>query len=202
MPDTGAPWNLPYPSPSDLVRDAPQAFEDLAEAVADGLDDAGSEGIGPNVVSVVKTDQFSLSATTTYTDVTGLDVTITPSTDTSKILVICFVSISIAAVSEASGFIRLTGGNLEDFVGDTSGSRVRAVGFTGIRASANYEVSRGSIPHTIVYLDSPATASPVTYKLQARSQTNAMYVNRLGASSDNASTPVLASSITAIEVKA
>lgn len=38
MPDTGAPWNLPYPSPSGLVRDAPVVFEDLAEAVSDGLD--------------------------------------------------------------------------------------------------------------------------------------------------------------------
>ena len=34
MPDTGAPWNLPYPAPSGLVRDAPAAFEDLADAVA------------------------------------------------------------------------------------------------------------------------------------------------------------------------
>jgi hypothetical protein len=56
MPDTGAPWNLPYPSPTDLVRDAPQAFEDLAVATAAGLDDAGSEGIGPNVVMAQKTD--------------------------------------------------------------------------------------------------------------------------------------------------
>jgi hypothetical protein len=41
MPDTGAPWNLPYPSPSDLVRDAPQAFEDLAVATAAGLSATG-----------------------------------------------------------------------------------------------------------------------------------------------------------------
>ena len=45
MPDTGAPWNLPYPSPSDLVRDAPQAFEDLAVATAAGLDAAGPDTI-------------------------------------------------------------------------------------------------------------------------------------------------------------
>jgi len=37
MPDTGVPWNLPYPAPSDLVRDAPQAFENLADAVSDAL---------------------------------------------------------------------------------------------------------------------------------------------------------------------
>lgn len=37
MPDTGLPFQLPYPAVSDLVRDAPQAFQDLAEQVADYL---------------------------------------------------------------------------------------------------------------------------------------------------------------------
>ena len=37
MADTGAPFNLPYPEPSGLVRDAPQAFQDLAERVEEFL---------------------------------------------------------------------------------------------------------------------------------------------------------------------
>jgi hypothetical protein len=37
MADTGAPFQLPYPEPSSLVRDAPQAFQDLAEKVEDYL---------------------------------------------------------------------------------------------------------------------------------------------------------------------
>jgi hypothetical protein len=37
MPDTGSPWNLPYPSDTALVRDAPDQFEDLAVATAAGL---------------------------------------------------------------------------------------------------------------------------------------------------------------------
>jgi hypothetical protein len=37
MPDTGAPFSLPFPSASDLVRDAPQAFEDLADRVEEFL---------------------------------------------------------------------------------------------------------------------------------------------------------------------
>jgi hypothetical protein len=38
MADTGAPYNLPYPLPTDLVIDGAQAIQDLAEAVDDGLD--------------------------------------------------------------------------------------------------------------------------------------------------------------------
>jgi hypothetical protein len=37
MADTGLPFELPYPDPSSLVRNAPAAFEDLAEAVEDYL---------------------------------------------------------------------------------------------------------------------------------------------------------------------
>jgi hypothetical protein len=37
MPDTGAPWNIPYAAPADLVRDWPALSEDVAEAIADGL---------------------------------------------------------------------------------------------------------------------------------------------------------------------
>jgi hypothetical protein len=37
MPDTGLPFELPYPAASDLVRDAPGAFQDLAEQVEEYL---------------------------------------------------------------------------------------------------------------------------------------------------------------------
>lgn len=37
MADTGAPWEIPYAEPGDLVRDWPALSEDVADAVADGL---------------------------------------------------------------------------------------------------------------------------------------------------------------------
>jgi hypothetical protein len=42
MPDTGPPWNLVYPSDTALVRDAPEQFEDLADSVVLGLNEASS----------------------------------------------------------------------------------------------------------------------------------------------------------------
>lgn len=40
MPDTGPPFNLPFPAPSDLVRNAPDQFEALANATASALSSA------------------------------------------------------------------------------------------------------------------------------------------------------------------
>jgi hypothetical protein len=41
MADTGAPWNIPFAEPSDLVRDWPALSEDVADAVAAGLSSTG-----------------------------------------------------------------------------------------------------------------------------------------------------------------
>jgi hypothetical protein len=60
MPDTGAPWNLPYPSPSAFVRDAPEQFEDLAEAVADGLN-RGFKYVARRIFSTAGTFTFTKS---------------------------------------------------------------------------------------------------------------------------------------------
>ena len=82
MPDTGAPWNLPYPSPSDLVRDAPQAFEDLAEAVADGLDNAGAIAKFEYV-----TDTTNRSSTAGDWADAGISIDFTPTAADSLLLV-------------------------------------------------------------------------------------------------------------------
>jgi hypothetical protein len=56
MPDTGAPYFIPFAAPADLVRDWPDLSEDVALAIASGLSAAGNPGIGSNVVQTVKTD--------------------------------------------------------------------------------------------------------------------------------------------------
>jgi hypothetical protein len=44
--NTGAPWNIVFAEPSDLVRDWPSLSEDVAESVADGLSGTGSVRTG------------------------------------------------------------------------------------------------------------------------------------------------------------
>jgi len=193
MPDTGAPWNIPYVAASDLVKDWPTDNQEQAEAIADALDRTAIR----QVLQTVKTDTFSTSSTS-FTDVTGMSVSITPSDDSNKILVVAFVNASDGAA--ATAHYRLTGGNADDFVGDAAGSnRVRAA-FSVDRGLAT---SSGMAAGTIVYLDSPATASSVTYQLQVRvDSATAVYLNRTRTDTDDARYPRGASSITAIEVTA
>lgn len=155
----------------------------------------GAAGIGTNVVQTVKTDTYTTTSGS-FVDVTGLTVTITPSSATSKILVIADVKIS--GGSGNSVHLRLNGGgSAVDYVGDTAGSRVRSA-FSG----ANWAVSAGMLAPTLVYLDSPASTSAQTYAVQVRRQTGTVHVNRSGVDTDSSDYGRTASSITAIEVAA
>lgn len=190
MPDTGAPWNIPYVASSDLVKDWPTDSQDLAEAIADGLDDAQ---VIAQVVQTVKTDIFTTTSTT-FVDVTGLTVTITPSSATNKILLIAQVAIT-SDISWAY-FTRFDGGNAGTYIGDTSGNRIRSI-FGG------YGIPETQLPSPCaVYLDSPATTSAVTYAFQTRTAGGTVTVNRTSSGTDNTNRSLGASSITAIEVSA
>ncbi len=196
MPDTGAPWNIPYVDPTDLVRDYPQASEDLADAIADGLTAAGSAGIGANVVQAVKTDKF-LSTSATFTTITGLSATITPSSDTAKVLVIAQISHGVGRAGDAFAF-RIAGGNAGTYVGDADASRTRAV-FGEQAFSDNFRRMQRS--SSIVFLDAPATASPVTYTVEGIKTGGVEFtVNRPVEDSNQIDSVCGASSLTVIEV--
>jgi hypothetical protein len=149
------------------------------------------------VLSTTKTDTFTV-ASATYTAVTGLDVTITPSSASSKILVMAQATV-IGPSDNVGGFITLRRGASTDIlVGDSAGSRVQA--------SANHpgtgQVSTSS-PATLIVLDSPSTTSATTYGVYVRSPTAVItYVNRSSLDADNAYYPRTASTITVMEVAA
>ena len=199
MPDTGAPWNIPYVESADLVSDWPADSLLVANAVAAGLSAAGNAGIGSNVVQTAKTDTFSTTSAT-FTTVTGLTVTITPTSASSKILLLADVKLSH---SDAAGgyIVRLAGGNAAAYVGAAVGSRTQ--GLVGLEnASAVAEHIR-LLGQTFVYLDSPATTSATTYSVEiVQTRTGTAYVNQTGLDTNSADFPRGASSITAIEVAA
>ena len=136
------------------------------------------------VVSTTKTDAFSTTSTS-YTDITGLSVSITPSSATSKVLVISNTSLSCSAA------------NLIELVLDRDGTDicVSASGKTQMYAPRS---QFGIDEMTGLFLDSPATTSAVTYQLQIKVSNDIGYVNRRG----NAATPFTTSTITAFEVSA
>jgi hypothetical protein len=183
MPDTGAPWNIPYVENADLVSDWPADSLLVANAVAAGLSAAALPGIGSNVGQAVKTDAFS-TASGTFVDVTGLSVTITPSSDTSKILVLYSVNIGTGATDDAFTVIQLV--------------RDATVVNAGLDGTALFwGHNRSAITAAGNFVDSPATASAVTYKVQVKKVgTTTAYVNR------NADPKILVSSLICIEVAA
>ncbi len=185
MSDTGAPWLLPYPLPTDLVRDGAQAIQDLAEATADGLSAAGNAGIGSNVIQTVKTDTFTTTSTS-FVAVTGMTVTITPSSDTAKILL--FFGGVISNSQAARLFVQLRRGST-DIANSTGGtSNQSGSSFVNVEHSQQYG---------IMFLDSPGVATAVTYTVRMRVSGGTGFVGRNSAVDDRGVT-----TLTAIEVAA
>jgi hypothetical protein len=157
-------------------------------------------GIGSNVVQTVKTDTFSTTSGTAV-DVTNLSATITPTSDTSKILVIASLAISSdASAAPARAFIVRDATTI--YVGDTDGTAIRAS--MGLAAgSGTSPGNRNIFPSAAVFFDSPATASPVTYKIQMLIDgTNVAYLNRNARVGTETTDTRVPSSLTLIEVAA
>ncbi|HEY7822935.1 MAG TPA: hypothetical protein VIG24_08890 [Acidimicrobiia bacterium] len=199
MPDTGAPWNIPYVESTDLVSDWPADSLALANAIDAGLDAAGNAGIGSNVVQTTKLDTFSTTSTS-FTDLTGLSVAITPSSATAKVLVVWSVVVGFSASSRSATIVLTDGSDNVLFGGTPAGSRYAA-------SMSSYADGSGGADRNQAfsgaYLWSPASASAVTAKIRILGVgTGTTYVNRSGSDIDSVFTPRMASSITAIEVAA
>ena len=149
------------------------------------------------VVQTVKTDTFTTTSTS-LVDVTGLSVSITPTSATSKILVIAMVNVSNDDANFA--YISLLRGSSQIFIGDASAGRVSVTAMTYV--GGFNEGSIQAIP--ITFLDSPSSTSSQTYKIQIRvSTTGTALINR--SFRDEASTNYdmrVPSSITVMEIAA
>jgi hypothetical protein len=167
---------------------------DSAEAT--GLKWAAAAGGGKvlQVISTNKTDTFSTSSTS-LVDVTGLSVTITPSSASSKILV--FTSIQFAVQhSNGQQFLQLFRDSTAIAQGDAASSRTRTSGQGA--AFADYVLTN----YALQFLDSPATTSATTYKIQTRVTGSTGYVNRTITDTDSAIYPRGISTITVMEIGA
>ena len=115
------------------------------------------------VVQTVKSDTFTHSGNTNVTDVTGLNVTITPSSSSNKVLLLCFMNISNNNISRVQ-FVRGT-----TAIGIPSAAGNRPVGTASMNNGGDTNVSD---PLTMIFLDSPATTSATTYKISFSNELN------------------------------
>jgi hypothetical protein len=144
------------------------------------------------VVSTTLTSTFTTTSTS-FTDVTGLSVSITPSSTTSKVMVIVAMNGSQDQGVNDAG-IRLMRDSTAIAIGDAGPNN---------RASAmfNAQFSNTSAPAAITFLDSPATIAATTYKIQIQNNTaGTSYVNR--SKTDNSTSDRTASTITVMEISA
>ena len=123
------------------------------------------------VVSVFKADTFSMTGST-YTDVTGLSASITPQATSSKIICMGQINTSITTGELVYGQI------LRDSTAIGNGTGGSTVNLITCGGSSYSTASMVTTP--IFFVDSPATTSATTYKIQIRASGAAVvgYVNR------------------------
>jgi len=151
------------------------------------------------VVTATKTDTFSHNLST-WVDVTDMTVTVTPAASSSRFLILSSVNFG---TNGTSGYVYFrfhsSAASGAVFIGDTAGSRER-VSWGGSENTAQDTMGKLHLS----FVDSPATASAVTYKLQIYDQAPAyiVYVNKNYVDADNNSYTRGASSITVLEIGA
>ena len=127
---------------------------------------SGSSGGIIQVRQLTKTDGFATTSTS-YVDITGMSLSITPRSSSNKILVRVCMTIG-SGQTGADNKIRVLRGSTNIL---TSDYLVR-----------NDESTSGGKEHTIEVLDSPSSSSAVTYKIQGLAEANEIFVNRNGSS--------------------
>ena len=138
----------------------------------DGAPTSGGGGI-VQVIQTIKKDQFetSQSVGSGYADITGLSATITPKFNTSKIMVEANIYNSN---NNAVNFFRVLRGStfIEQPSGTSSGgANYNAHGFS-------YFDHQYQDTCVIKILDSPATTSATTYKIQTACTSNVVTINQ------------------------
>ena len=160
-------------------------------------------GVGGKVLQVVQATKLGTQSISgsgggnspeTFTDITDLSVSITPSSTSNKILILA----SLNGSSTNNGFASLFRGST-NLASPTSPSG-RVPSFTGDYWNGSNTALTKTYP--IIYLDSPSTTSSTTYKLAATiwETSPIFYVNRAEDDTDIGYRQRGVSTITAIEI--
>ena len=117
-------------------------------------------------------------ATSSYADVTGLSVSITPSSTSSKILVIIDIHINPA---NTMGVLWKAVRDTTDIAVNNASSTSTGGSYSDVGSNAGVVWNGNSISH----LDSPTTTSAITYKVQARGTSSSAFgINRRTSAAD------------------
>lgn len=145
-----------------------------------------SSGTAYNFIKQVKSDSYNGNMALTIdtrVDIPNLSLSITPSSTSSKILIMTNLSYGCTAANlYASGFL------MRDSTDIALGS-----GATGNRLNISFPMDMSGYSTEVyklrqasmTFLDEPSSTSAITYKVQVRHSTNGtMYMNRSGSDSN------------------
>jgi hypothetical protein len=167
--------------------------------LASGAITAGALPAGSilQVVQTVKTDTAAQAEQTTMADIPGMSVAITPSATSSKVLVRIGLGVIGTVTAERGVTFTLLRNSTPIGLGDDPGNSNERATFATQAGAASY--MEGGVFYE--FLDSPATTSEVTYKLQWQTFSNTnIYLNRSYSTASAEWNKSGSSTITAMEV--
>jgi len=164
-----------------------------------------ASGVGGKVLQVVSTTKTDTQSIAGTTDTDVLTASITPSSTSSKILIMLDLNISnVQTGTETAGrrygYAKLYRDTTQIAMGDSSGSRTQ-VWFSSNTVDVSNDGHRMA-QSSGSYLDSPSSTSSITYKVKcANYATDAtVMINRTGPDSDGTFTHRGASTLTLMEI--
>ena len=194
--------NITIASPASLGADRTITLPDASVTLASGTmlatdgDGSGLSGVGKigQVVSTAKTDTTS-TASASFVDITGMTLDITPAAATSKILVM--VQTYICGGATANQPINLLRDSTIIGVADVAADYTMP-----FRQPGDAQNQYRFFNLATTFLDSPSTTSATTYKLQWKTNSATIYLNRTVDEGGLGTGVNACSTITAMEVLA
>ncbi len=164
-----------------------------------------ASGVGGKILQVVqtfKTDAFSRSSTS-FGDITGMNVSITPASSSNKILIVCHLSVGTNGNGYAGFRLLRDSTNIGHSTAldsqNSANTRDSAFAFGDESSQAQNKLNTVSYS----FLDTPSSTSSLTYKLTVRTWSSTTFrLNRPQFIGNAAYTMAGTSSITATEVSA
>jgi len=185
------------PSSSEVEFKLPQADGTSGQAlVTDASGNLSFSGTGKilQVFSDTKTDTQSFQSQSFQT-ISGLSVSITPSSSSNKVLVHYSVSVSC----NNYGMFNLRRAGTEILRGDADGNRTRCTFESGVMNQYEMQICSGT------FLDSPSSTSALTYDIQCAtpdSSSSELFINRYKTDNNSSYVGRATSTITVMEVAA
>ena len=187
MPDTGAPWNIPYVASTDLVSDWPADSLALANAIDSGLDAAG--GLVAVKHALFTGTQTNSTAAGADFAVTNLSITHTLADASNKLIISAYLGVAGSNAGLGGVGLAVADDGTLIGIGNSGGNRTR-VGAGG-QVAANTAVWIATMP-SVTFVYEPGDTASHTYTVRAlniNASTQTIYINRSAGDSNSAGTP-------------